>query len=43
MWEYNFFIDFAGHKDDRVVRDALDKMRESTIFLKVLGSYPIGS
>jgi chorismate mutase/prephenate dehydratase len=43
MWEYNFFIDFAGHRDDTVVKNALDAMKESTLFLKILGSYPAGS
>ncbi|HON77373.1 MAG TPA: prephenate dehydratase [Spirochaetota bacterium] len=43
MWEYNFFIDFGGHKDDTVVRDALERMKENTIFLKILGSYPVGN
>ena len=40
IWEYNFFIDFIGHKDDRVVKNALEEMRDETLFLKVLGSYP---
>lgn len=43
MWAYNFFIDFIGHREDAVVRNALEKMRGSTIFLKILGSYPIRS
>lgn len=43
MWAYNFFIDFIGHREDAVVRNALEKMKESTIFLKILGSYPIRS
>jgi len=42
MWEYNFFIDFLGHRDDEIVIEALEKMKEETIFLKVLGSYPVG-
>jgi len=41
MWEYNFFIDFMGHRDDSVVKEALERMKESTMFLKVLGSYPV--
>ncbi|MDY6967467.1 MAG: prephenate dehydratase [Spirochaetota bacterium] len=40
IWEYNFFIDFIGHKDDRVVKNALEEMKEEALFLKVLGSYP---
>ena len=42
MWEYNFFIDFHGHTDDKVVTDTLDIMRNETYFLKILGSYPAG-
>ncbi len=41
MWEYNFFIDFTGHRNDAAVEKALERMRESTIFLKILGSYPV--
>lgn len=43
MWEYNFFIDILGHAEDDAVRKALKKVKEETIFLKILGSYPIGS
>ncbi len=40
MWEYNFFIDFIGHKDSTVVKIVIERMKEELIFLKVLGSYP---
>ncbi len=43
MWEYNFFIDFTGHKNDRIVVDALQDMKSKTVFLKILGSYPVGT
>jgi chorismate mutase / prephenate dehydratase len=39
-WEYNFYADFDGHREDAEVREALGRLEESTIFLKVLGSYP---
>ena len=39
-WEYNFYVDFDGHWEDRVFKEALEKLEESTIFIKVLGSYP---
>jgi prephenate dehydratase len=39
-WEYNFYVDFEGHQDDKNIQDTLDKIKPSTIFLKVLGSYP---
>lgn len=42
MWEYNFFIDFIGHRDDESVRRTLDEIKDETIFLKILGSYPVG-
>jgi len=40
MWEYNFFIDFIGHRENTIVKSAVEKMKEDLIFLKVLGSYP---
>lgn len=39
-WEYNFYVDFEGHENESHVRDALEKMKPHTIFLKILGSYP---
>jgi len=39
-WEYNFYLDFEGHRGDRVAGDALKNLGKHVIFLKVLGSYP---
>jgi len=39
-WEYNFYLDFEGHREDQVAREALEKLENSTLFTKVLGSYP---
>ncbi len=39
-WEYNFYLDFEGHREDRVAREALDMLQQDVLFLKVLGSYP---
>jgi len=39
-WEYNFFVDFEGHHEDAVVREALRELEKTTIFVKILGSYP---
>lgn len=39
-FEYYFFIDVDGHREDEPVRRALEAMRERTVFLRVLGSYP---
>jgi chorismate mutase/prephenate dehydratase len=39
-WEYSFFIDAEGHKEDYHMAEALSKVREHCLHLKVLGSYP---
>ena len=39
-WEYYFFLDFEGHKDEEPYREALSSLAKKAIFLKVLGSYP---
>ncbi|EMM71318.1 P- domain protein [Leptospira weilii str. 2006001855] len=40
-WEYNFFIDFYGHQKDEAIQNVLASLKENTIFLRVLGSYPM--
>lgn len=40
LWEYHFFIDVEGHKNDERVASALAELGQKAIFLKVLGSYP---
>jgi chorismate mutase/prephenate dehydratase len=40
LWEYLFFVDLAGHRDDPPVRAALDELGARAPFLKLLGSYP---
>ena len=40
-WEYNFYVDFEGHQDNPSIKKMLQKLRDSTSFLKILGSYPI--
>ena len=39
-WEYNFYLDFAGHRQDTGVAEVLGALEQHVIFLKVLGSYP---
>lgn len=39
-WEYLFFLDLEGHRDDARVKKALAALADRTLFLKVLGSYP---
>ncbi len=39
-WEYIFFIDLEGHTNDKNVSRALDEVKDTAQFLKILGSYP---
>jgi chorismate mutase/prephenate dehydratase len=39
-WEYVFFADFEGHRDDPEVAAALSELTPNCDFVKVLGSYP---
>ncbi len=39
-WDYVFFLDISGHKDDTNVAAALSDLREKVSICKVLGSYP---
>ncbi len=39
-WEYLFYVDFEGNVAADGTRTALEKLGESTSFLKVLGSFP---
>ena len=40
-WEYNFYVDFEGHQDDSLIKNMLQKLRDNSTFLKILGSYTI--
>jgi chorismate mutase/prephenate dehydratase len=40
LWEYLFFVDVEGHRDDAPVAAALVELRARAPFLKLLGSYP---
>ncbi len=42
-WEYYFFIDVEGHYSEARVAKALEMLKNETTYLKILGSYPIGS
>jgi chorismate mutase/prephenate dehydratase len=42
MWEYLFFVDFAGHIEEEKTKKCLSDMEKVTTFIKVLGSYPRG-
>jgi chorismate mutase/prephenate dehydratase len=39
-WEYNFYLDFEGHRSDVAVQQTLAQIDDISLFLKVLGSYP---
>jgi len=39
-WEYNFYVDFEGNRRDSHIQEALKKLEEATVFVKILGSYP---
>jgi len=41
-WDYYFFVDLQGHRDNPRVKKALQELENKCKFLKVLGSYPIG-
>jgi len=40
QWEYYFYIDVLGHRDDPSVAQALVQLQQEVAFFKVLGSYP---
>ena len=40
LGKYLFFVDFIGHKDEVIIQNILEEIKENTYFFKVLGSYP---
>lgn len=41
-WEYMFFLDLRGHRDQKSVSRAIAGLEKNCLFLKILGSYPSG-
>lgn len=41
-WNYVFFVDFVGHRDEPPIRAALQEVAARASDLKILGSYPKG-
>jgi chorismate mutase/prephenate dehydratase len=41
LWEYLFFVDIEGHRDDAQVAEALEEVGRIAGYIKVLGSYPV--
>ena len=40
-WEYIFLIDIEGHQDDTLVKNAINTVKQKSLKLKILGSYPV--
>jgi len=40
VWDYYFFVDCQGHREDKNVQKALKELEAKCQYLKVLGSYP---
>lgn len=41
-WEYLFFVDFNGHREDKAIKSLIERVAKNCVYLKVLGSYPVG-
>ncbi len=39
-WEYNFYLDFEGHRSEKRSAEALNALEKYAVFIKILGSYP---
>lgn len=39
-WEYNFYLDFEGHRTEPRCAEALKTLEKYAIFVRILGSYP---
>lgn len=42
-WQYQFFLDVEGNINDPVVEKGLRELEKKSVFMKVLGSYPMQS
>ena len=40
-WQYMFFLECKGHIEDAELKTAMDDIRDSSLYMKVLGSYPL--
>jgi chorismate mutase/prephenate dehydratase len=40
-WEYDFFVDIAGHPQDDTVQAALKELGEVCMYYKVIGAWPV--
>jgi chorismate mutase/prephenate dehydratase len=39
-WQYNFYLDFEGHRTEKRCAEALEALEKYATFVKILGSYP---
>ena len=39
-WQYNFYLDFEGHRTEKKCAEALQALEKYATFVKILGSYP---
>ncbi|MGB9976854.1 prephenate dehydratase [Thermovenabulum sp.] len=42
LGEYIFFLEVEGHREDKILKKVLEKVKENSTFYKLLGSYPKG-
>ena len=38
-WEYNFYVDFEGHLQNKTIHEALMSIKTKSSYMKILGSY----
>ena len=41
LWEYVFYVDIEGHREEAPIKAALDELARRAAYLKTLGSYPV--
>lgn len=39
-WQYMFFIECQGHKEEDVIKRTIDEIEANSLYVKILGSYP---
>jgi chorismate mutase/prephenate dehydratase len=39
-WEYNFYLDFEGHQNEKRCIEAIEGLSDKSVFVRILGSYP---
>lgn len=40
VWDYVFFMDIDGHRDEKVVTEAIAEIEKTSVMVTILGSYP---